>query len=83
MRFCDKEPRLCVQEPRLKLTDLSNKPFLRIIALLGVPVEVPILFRPVRLPCGVPYGGGLMDRAASQSKGVEEDIEGVDEGDWR
>jgi len=29
---------------------------------------------------GVPYGGGFLNLAASQSKGVEEEIEGVNEG---
>jgi hypothetical protein len=29
---------------------------------------------------GVPYGGGFLDLAASQSKGVEDEIDGVDEG---
>jgi len=29
---------------------------------------------------GEPYGGGFLSLAASQSKGVEEEIEGVDDG---
>jgi len=29
---------------------------------------------------GEPYGGGFLCLAASQSKGVEEEIEGVDDG---
>jgi hypothetical protein len=59
-------------------------PFLRTTALLGVPPEPPTLFRPcLRFPCnGDPYGGGFIDLAASQSNGVDEDIDGVAEGDW-
>lgn len=55
-------------------------PFLRMIAFRGVPegVAVPILFRPLT---GVEYGGGALERAASQSKGTEEDIEGVSAGE--
>ncbi len=31
--------------------------------------------------CGVAYGGGLHERAASQSKGMDEEIEGVEAGE--
>jgi hypothetical protein len=57
---------------------------LRTIALLGVPPEPPKLFRPrLRFPCsGDGKGGGFIDLAASQSNGVDEDIDGVIEGDW-
>jgi hypothetical protein len=44
----------------------------------------PTLFRPslCRLSWrGLGYGGGLLDRAASQSKGVEDATEGVDAGE--
>jgi hypothetical protein len=33
------------------------------------------------LDCGVAYGGGLCERAASQSKGMEEEIEAVEAGE--
>lgn len=42
---------------------------------LGVPRGLRILL------CGVAYGGGLRERAASQSKGMEDDIEGVEAGE--
>lgn len=55
-------------------------PFLRTTAfLIGALEPAPVLFLP--LPRGVANGGGLLDRAASQSKGTEEEIEGVDAGD--
>ena len=61
------------------------KPFFRIALFGGVPFTgVPTwLFRKalIRLSTnGVPYGGGFLDLAASQSKGVEDEIDGVAEG---
>jgi hypothetical protein len=66
-------------------TNLSKKPFLRIALLDGeLLAGVPTwLFRKalIRLSAnGVPYGGGFLDLAASQSNGVEDEIEGVDDG---
>jgi hypothetical protein len=39
----------------------------------------PVLFR--LFWSGVGYGGGLRERAASQSKGTEEEMEGVEAGE--
>lgn len=59
----------------------SNIPFLRTMALRGAaPVPVATLFLPRDLS-GVAYGGGALERAASQSKGTDDDIEGVSAGD--
>ena len=60
----------------------STTPFLRTIPLRGVPVDVsvPTLFRGLVLN-GEAQGGGALDRAASQSKGTEEEIEGVSAGE--
>ena len=41
---------------------------------------MPTLFLPFGFR-GVAYGAGPLDRAASQSKGTEEDIEGVSAGE--
>lgn len=64
----------------------SSIPFLRTTAFRGVAgVAVPTarLFLP-RDFSGVAYGGGAMDRAASQSKGTEEEMDGVSAGErWR
>lgn len=45
--------------------------------------DTPMLFRPPvdLLWGGVAYGAGLLERAASQSKGIDEDIDGVDAGE--
>lgn len=60
-------------------------PFFRITALLigvpGVELPTPVLVRPLPFWSGLPYGGGRRDRAAFQSKGIEEDIDGVEAGD--
>ena len=49
--------------------------------LLGVGPPPPFLSALRRLSTkGVPYGGGFLSLTASQSKGVEEEIEGVDDG---
>jgi len=54
-------------------------PFFR-MTLLGV--AMPVLMRVFRFPPnGLPYGGGLLERAASQSKGIEEEMEGVADGE--
>jgi len=51
------------------------------VDLLGVGPPPPFLSAWRRLSTkGVPYGGGFLSRAASQSKGVEEEIEGVADG---
>jgi len=51
------------------------------VDLLGVGPPPPFLSALRRLSTkGVPYGGGFLSLAASQSKGVEEEIEGVDDG---
>jgi hypothetical protein len=62
-------------------THFSIKPLLRTTRFAGV-----LLFDPLRKAwrrlstIGVEYGGGFLDLAASQSKGVEEEILGVAEG---
>ena len=49
--------------------------------MLGVGTPPPFLSAWRRLSInGVPYGGGFLSLAASQSNGVEEEIEGVDDG---
>ena len=60
----------------------SKMPFLHTIPLCGVPVDVsvPTLFRGLALN-GEAQGGGALDRAASQSNGTEEEIEGVSAGE--
>lgn len=60
----------------------SVNPFFR-MTLFGVAIPVPtVLMRVFRFPLkGVPYGGGLIERAASQSKGIEEEMEGVADGE--
>jgi hypothetical protein len=64
-----------------KVANFCKKPFLRITALRvfeEVAVAVLFLGRDLR---GVEYGGGPLARAASQSNGIEDDIEGVSAGD--
>lgn len=47
----------------------------------GVPLP-PGVARDLRaLDMGVAYGGGLCERAASQSKGMEDEMEAVDAGE--
>lgn len=60
--------------------------FLTTAFLAGVPLreeEFEPLFRPPRdlFWDGVAYGGGRRDLAASQSKGIEEESDGVLAGD--
>lgn len=60
----------------------STRPFLRTMAFLGcepgvcVTVLLLVLFRN-----GVAYGGDFLERAASQSNGIDEEMEGVAAGD--
>lgn len=59
--------------------------FFLTIRLVGVDllgVEPPPFFNAWRRLSvnGVPYGGGFLSLAASQSNGTEEDIEGVADG---
>ena len=68
------------------MTYRSNTPFLRTTAFRGVAedeVPVAMLFL-ARDFSGVAYGGGAMDLAASQSKGTEDEMDGVSAGErWR
>lgn len=51
------------------------------VDLLGVGPPPPFLSAWRRLSTnGVPYGGGFLSFAASQSKGVEEEMDGVADG---
>lgn len=52
----------------------------RFIGCLG-PLPGARLSRPLTLPLGEAYGGGLRARAASQSKGTEDEIDGVSAGE--
>lgn len=67
------------QEIHAEKTHFWKNDFLRTTALRGVPNSLgrgPFLVR------GVENGGACLFRAAVQSKGTEDEIEAVEEGEW-
>lgn len=57
----------------------SKKPFFRTYFLTALPAVLGL--GPFFADVSVPKGGGFLDRAAFQSNGVDEEIEGVDAGE--
>ena len=59
----------------------SKKPFFLTYFLTALPVFRVLGLGPFFADVGVPKGGGFLDRAAFQSNGVDEEMEGVDAGE--